>query len=320
MRFLVLRALHSLLLLVCASVLSFALVKLAPGDYFESMRVNPEISYEAIAALRSQYGLNKPSAALYLQWVRSAWKGDWGFSFAYNSPAAHIIWPRARNTLLLAACATLLAWTIALSAGILGAARHRKWADLLASGTIALLLATPELVLALVLLLIAVRTGYLPAGGMMSPEYRETGSWVAIRNLIRHLFLPVVCLAAGLLPLLLSHVRASVAEALQSPFVTAARSFGIPFRRVVFRYALPAALNPLISLFGLSVGLLISSSLLVEAVFSWPGLGQLMLQAIADRDVFLIVDSAMLSAGFLVAGNFLADLLLYVSDPRIRAE
>ncbi len=320
MRFLGIRAMHSLLLLLCASVLSFVLVRLAPGDYFESMRVNPQISYSTIAALRSQYGLDKSPSTLYWRWAQSALKGDWGFSFAYNSPAGPILWPRARNTLLLAACATLLAWMIALSAGILGAAPGAKLGNLVASGTIALLLAVPELVLALLLLLIAARTGYLPVGGLTSPKHADAGLWTETKDIIRHLFLPAVCLAAGLLPLLLSHVRAAIAEALRSPFVSAARSFGIPFRRVLLRYVFPAALNPLISLLGLSAGLLMSSSLIIEAVFSWPGLGQLMLQAIADRDVFLIIDAAMLATGFLIAGNFLADVLLYLTDPRIRVE
>ena len=319
MKFLVRRALHSLLLLFGVSVFSFLLVRLAPGDYFESMRINPQISSSTIAALRSEYGLDEPSRTLYWQWVQSALKGDWGFSFAYNSPAGPILWPRARNTLLLTACGTLLAWIVALPAGIFAAARSGKGFDLLASGTIALLLAIPEVVLALVLLSIAVRTGF-PAGGLMAPEYVGAGFWSQSKDVVRHLLLPAACLAAGLLPLLLSHVRAAMGDALRSTFIIGARSFGIPFLRVLLRHALPAALNPLIALFGLSVGLLMSSSLVVEAIFSWPGLGQLMLQAIADRDVFLIIDSAMLGTAFLIAGSFLADVLLYVSDPRIRVE
>ncbi len=320
MKFLSVRALHSLLLLFCASVLCFVLVRLAPGDYFESMRVNPQISAETIAALRSEYGLDKPSATLYWHWVRSAWKGDWGFSFAYNSPAAPIVWPRARNTLLLAVCATSMAWVAAFITGILGSGRGGKAIDLLSSGAIALLLATPELVLALVLLLIAVHTGYFPLGGIVSPGSQQPRTGAESEDIARHLFLPALCLAAGLLPLLLSHVRTAIAEALRSPFVKAAHSFGIPRRRVLLRHALPAAMNPLISLFGLSAGLLMSSSLLVEAIFGWPGLGQLMLQAIADRDIFLIIDSTTVAGGFLIAGNFIADALLYLSDPRIRRQ
>jgi len=317
MNFLARRALHSLLLLVGASVLTFLLVRLAPGDYFESMRVNPQISNRAIASLRSEYGLDKPSPVLYWHWLKSVVKGEGGFSFVYNTAAVPILWPRVQNTLLLAGCATLLAWIIALPVGTLAAARIGSWTDLLASGTIALLLAVPELVLGLLLLLLAVHVG-LPAGGMRSPLPAGTGIWNESKDIVGHMFLPALCLAAGLLPLLLSHVRASMREALQSPFVSAALGFGISFRRVLLRHALPAALNPLISLFGLSLGLLISSSLLVEAIFGWPGLGQLMLQAIASRDVFLVIDSTMLGTAFLIAGNFVADLLLYVSDPRIR--
>jgi peptide/nickel transport system permease protein len=176
----------------------------------------------------------------------------------------------------------------------------------------------PELVLALLLLLFAVRTGYFPAGGLMSLESLDTGVWSETKDITKHLFLPSVCLAAGLLPLLLSHVRAAVAEALESPFIGAARGHGIPFRRLLLRHALPAAANPLISLFGFSLGMLISSSLLIETVFSWPGLGQLMLEAIQQRDFFLVVDAAVLSTAFLIGGNLIADVLLYASDPRIR--
>lgn len=317
MKFLGRRALHSILLFAGASVLAFLLVRLSPGDYFESMRINPQISNRTIVALRAEYGLNKPSPVLYWHWVQSALKGEGGFSFSYNSPAGAILWPRARNTLLLTSCATLLAWAFALIAGMLVSTRNGGVGGLLAGGITALLLAIPEVVLALLILLFAVHAGF-PAGGMMSPDM--PAGWGGIsRDVARHLFLPAVCLAGGLVPLLLSHIRAAMEEALRSPFILAARGHGIPFRRILFRHAFRAALNPIISLFGLSIGLLMSSSLIVEAIFSWPGLGQLMLQAIADRDLFLIIDSTMVAVGFLIAGNFIADLLLYWSDPRIRA-
>lgn len=319
MKSLGLRALHAIVLLLSVSVLSFLLVRLAPGDYFQSMKLNPQISASAVTALRSQYGLDKGSVMLYWRWLESVLKGDGGFSFAYNCAASTILWPRARNTLVLAASATFLAWLIALPAGIVTAARKEWLSDLLAGTTIALLLAVPELVAGLALLVLAVHTG-LPAGGMVSLQALQQGFWYQIKDTARHLFLPATCLSAGLLPLLLSHVRAAMRDALRSPFITAAYSLGIPFRRLLLRHAFRAALNPLISLFGLSIGLLMSSSLVVESVFSWPGLGQLMLQAINDRDVFLIIDSAMLAATFLIAGNFLADAALYLSDPRIRIE
>ena len=109
-------------------------------------------------------------------------------------------------------------------------------------------------------------------------------------------------------------------EALQSPFVMAARGYGIPLHRMLLRHALPAAANPLVSLFGLSLGLLASSSLVVEAIFSWPGLGQLLLEAIFNRDFFLVIDAGMLATACLILGNLLADVLLYAIDPRTRVE
>ena len=318
MRFLLRRALHSFFLLVGASVLSFVLVNLAPGDFFAAMRLNPEISASTVSALRAQHGLDRPLPVRYLRWVSSIAEGDWGFSFAYNSPAGPILRSRTRNTLLLTGTATALAWLIAIPLGIWAAARRGAWVDLFTGGVISVLLAIPELVLALLLLLFAVRTGYFPAGGLMSSGAART--WADSADVIRHLFLPAICLAAGLLPLLLSHVRTAMAEVLQSPFITAARGYGIPSIRLLLRHALPAAANPLISLFGFSIGMLVSSSLLVEAIFSWPGLGQLMLEAIQQRDVFLMVDAAVLATAFLILGNFIADVLLYLTDPRIRVE
>ncbi|HSU33007.1 MAG TPA: ABC transporter permease [Bryobacteraceae bacterium] len=318
MQLLLRRALHSLVLLVSASVLSFVLVDLAPGDFFDAMRMNPQITPKTIASMRSQYGLNRPLPIRYLRWVASAATGDWGVSFAYNSPAGPIVWARAQNTLLLAGSATLMAWLIAIPAGICAAARPGSWIDLFISGTTASLMAIPELVLAIVLLLFAVRTRCLPSAGMTSVNFSLIDPAAKIRDVLAHLVLPGFCLTAGLLPLLLAHVRTAVAEVLQSSFVAAAGGYGISFWRILVCQALPAAANPLISLFGVSIGLLTSSSLIVEVIFSWPGLGQLMLEAILQRDFFVIVDVSLLATAFVILGNAIGDLLLYAIDPRVR--
>jgi peptide/nickel transport system permease protein len=314
------RILYSFFLLAGVSVLSFVLSDLAPGDFFESLRLDPRISVSTIDALRSEHGLGRPLPIRYFRWLASVLSGEWGFSLAYNSPAAPILRIRARNTLLLTGTATLFAWLIAIPFGIWGAARRGRGPDLFVRGTISTLLATPELVLALLLLMFAVRSGYLPAGGMVSLNFSEMTPLAKCRDLASHLILPSLCLTAGLLPLLLSHVWTAVAEVLESPSIRAARGYGVPVPRLLFRHALPAAANPLISLFGFSIGTLLSSSLLVEVIFGWPGLGQLFLEAILQRDFYLVIDAAMLATVFLIAGNLLADVLLYASDPRIRAE
>ncbi len=318
MQFLLRRLLHSVLVLLCTSAFTFVLMNAAPGDFFEELRMNPEISSDTLAALRSTYGFDQPIATRYLYWLRSGLKGDWGFSFAYKSPAGPLVWNRARNTLLLTTAAMLLSWLLAVPIGSWVAANPGSILDLLLNGTVSALLAIPELVLALILLVAAIRTRSLPAGGMVSISSPELGFIARFLDIASHLFLPALCLAAGLFPIIVLHVRTAMIESLQSSFIGAAHAYGIPFRRVLFRHALPAAANPLISLFGLSLGTLVSSSILVEAVFGWPGLGQLLLEAILERDFYLVIDAAVLATGFFLAGNLLADILIYANDPRIR--
>src|SRR5437867_17602 len=268
MRYLWRRLCHGLFLLLGVSVLSFALFQLAPGDFFDEMRLNPQISPETVAALRAQYGLDQPLPIRYLRWLKSVLKGEFGFSFAYNRPAASLLWVRARNTLFLTGTATLLAWLIAIPLGVWSAAHQGKWSDRLCAVGSSLLLVIPDLLLALGLLLLAARTTYFPTGGMVSPAFAQLGLWERAKDIASHFFLPVLALVLGSLPVLVRHARSSMVEALASPFARAARAHGIPRRRLLLRHALPAAANPLISLFGFSVGSLLSASLLIEVIMS----------------------------------------------------
>jgi peptide/nickel transport system permease protein len=318
MRFLAGRLLHGLFLLFGVSVLSFLFVALAPGSFLDEMRLSPQISPETVAALRAQYGLDRPLPVRYARWVRSVLRGELGFSFAYNTPAAPLLRVRARNTLVLTGSAMLLAWATAIPIGVWAAARKGRAVDQLTTASTTALLAVPDLLLALGLLLLAVRTGWFPTGGMVSLGFEALGFGAKVKDAARHLTLPVVTLVVGTLPVLVKHVRAAMIEVLDSAFLRAARGHGIPRQRLLFRYALPAAANPLISLFGFSVGALLSTSLLVEVVMSWPGLGPLLLEAILARDLYLVIGAVMFSTVFLLAGNLLADVLLYANDPRIR--
>jgi peptide/nickel transport system permease protein len=307
-------------LLLCVSALSFFLADAAPGDFLDELRLDPQISALTIAGLRSRYALDQPLAIRYVRWLTSLTRGEGGFSFAYRRPAAAIVWPRARNTLILSAAATLLAWLVAIPAGVWSAATKWNVRSSIVNTWVSSLQAIPELVLAMLFLLFALRSGYFPLGGADSLDGSSLSFWGQSRDLAFHLFLPSICLGLSLLPLLFLHVRSTMINVIDSPFITAARAYGVPRHRLVWRHALPAALNPLISLFGFSVGVLISSSLLVEGTFSWPGLGQLLIEAIMHRDVFLVVDATTLGALFLIGGNLLADGLLVAADPRIRMQ
>jgi peptide/nickel transport system permease protein len=320
MRYLTRRFLHAVFLLAGATVVTFLFTALAPGNYFDEMRLNPQISPETLTALKARYDLDKPLGIRYLVWLKSLAHGEMGYSFAYNSPVATLLVRRARNTLLLTITATLLAWSIALPLGVWSAERSGRWADRLVTGSSAILLVIPDIALALGFLMIAVHTRWLPAGGMASVG-SETLSFVArLWDLSRHMFLPVTILVFSAQPLLVRHVRSAVAETLGEGFIRAAEGHGIPRGRLLWRYALPAAANPLISLFGFSIGALLSGSLLIEVVTSWPGLGPFLLEAILARDLYVVVGGVLLSTLFLVAGNFIADVMLFWADPRIRAE
>jgi peptide/nickel transport system permease protein len=291
---------------------------LTPGNYFDEMRLNPQIAPETVAALRAQYQLDRPLPVRYAHWLNAVAHGELGFSFAYNSPVGPLLWVRARNTLLLTVTATLLAWMLALPLGIWSASRLGRAPDRVLSGATATLLVIPDLVLALGLLILAVRTGWFPTGGLVSVGFESFSPFHKLRDLALHMTLPVIALVLSALPTLVRHVRASVAEVLEAPFLQAALGHGLPHRKLLYSYALRAAANPLISLFGFSIGTLLSGSLLIEVVMSWPGLGPLLLEAILARDLYVVVGAVLLSMLFLVAGNLVADALLYWADPRIR--
>jgi len=311
---------HGLLMLFGVSVLLFLLFQAAPGDFLSEARVNSQISAETLAQLRTQYGLDQPLPVRYWQWIKSSAKGEFGYSFAYNTPASALLWPRARNTLLLSVPALLIAWLIAVPLGVLAAGWRGRWADRLFSGGTSALLALPDVLIALLALLVALKTEIFPVGGMTSMNTQDQGTLARVRDLGWHMVLPVAALVIGSLAIILRHVRSSVSEILDSSYMRAAEGHGLPRFKLLFGYALPAAANPLISLFGLSVAMLLSVSLLIEVVMSWPGIGPLLLEAILARDLFLVIGAVMLSTVFLIAGNLLGDVLLYAFDPRIRRQ
>jgi peptide/nickel transport system permease protein len=320
MKYICRRVGHATLLLIAISLLSFIFLQLAPGDYFDAMRMNPQISAQTINGIRSEYGLDRPLVVRYEHWLVSVLKGELGFSIAYNCPVGALLWVRARNTLLLTGVATALAWLLALPIGIWSAKKRGTWSDRLCGMTTSAFLTIPDLLLFLCLLLFAVRTGWFPAGGMISPGAANLGSWGKAKDVAVHLLLPCLGLALTILPVLVRHIRSAMIDVLESPFIRAARGHGIPDTRLLLRYALPVAANPLISLLGFSVATMLSASVLVEVILSWPGLGPLLVEAIFARDVYVVIGVVMLSSVFLVAGNLFADLLLFANDPRIRVE
>lgn len=319
MRYIRRRIATALLLLVAVSLLSFFLSSLVPGSYLDEMRLNPQVSPETLAQLRTHYGLDQPLYKRYVRWFSSAIRGDFGFSFAYNMPVSSLIWVRCRNTLLLAATAALLTWIIAMPLGIASAAKG-AWLDRISCSGSSFLLSVPEIAILLALLAFAVRTGFVPVGGMASGSIDGMDVWAQMKDVLLHMIVPVSALVLAGLPIVFQHTRTAMKEALEAPFIKAAQGHGIGTIRLLLRHVLPVAANPLISLLGLSIAGLVGGSLLAEVVTGWPGLGPLFVESIFARDFDVVIAIVMLSSSLLVIGNAVGDLLLCAVDPRIRME
>lgn len=319
-RFLLRRLAHGLVLLFGVSLLTFVLAELAPGSYLDNLRLDPSVSTETLEVMRDRLGLDRSPVARYLYWIESVARLELGYSYRTGRPVAELVGRAALNTLLLGVAATFLAWVVALPLGIWAAERRTRWSSLVAGGGSSLLLALPDVLVALLLLLGAVRTGWFPAGGMVSLGFDELDPLEQLLDLAHHAFLPVLALVLTSTPVLLRHVQASFTEVLDSSFMRAVRGTGIPRRQRLLRYALPAAANPLVTLLGLSIASLLSASLLIEVVMDWPGIGPLLLDAVFQQDVYVVMAVVMASTALLLLGNFLADVLLYLVDPRIRRE
>src|SRR5215472_10617294 len=237
-RFLTKRLLRAMFVLLGVSVLTFVLINLAPGHYFQEMRLNPQISRETVAALQVEYGVNQPLPVQYFRWLSSACRGELGFSLAYNRPVWPLLKPRIGNTLILTTAALICSWLIAIPLGVWMASRAGRWPDRLCSAGNTVLLATPDVVVALGLLALALRIGWLPTGGMHAPgpEREEFGG---VKDLAVHLILPLCALTASMLPVLVRHVRSAMLDVLHSPFIVAAQGHGVSRYRLLFRHALP---------------------------------------------------------------------------------
>jgi len=317
MRYVLRRLVRALLLVMGVSAFCFLLSAMAPGSFFDELRDNPQISPETISVLRARYGLDQSLTTRYAKWASAAAHGDLGYSITYNAPVAPLLRQRVKNTLVLTTTAMCLTWLIAVPLGVWSAACRGRWLDRVIGTGSSFLISVPEVVIAMGLLAWAARSRTLAVGGITGIDFEQLSLAGKIQDVASHIILPVSMLVLTGIPLILRHVRASVVEVLEAPFVQAARGLGIADRRIMFRHVLPVAANPAISLFGFSVAGLLSGSLLVEVLTGWPGLGPLLLDAALSRDLFLLTGAILFSAVFLLAGNFIADLLLLASDPRI---
>lgn len=297
-----------LVLVVSSSVLVLAHVA-PPADAFGT---DPRV----LAAERHRLGLDRPLPQQYAAWLARAVRLDLGESLHFHRPVSGLIRERAGRTLLLGLSALALATALGVPAGILTGSRRRGALAGATRGTSVVLLSAPPLIMSLVVLLIAARTGWLPAGGV--PDTAAGAGWgAALAATARYLILPTLALGLPVAATIERLQSASIRAALDEPCMAAARARGVPLQRIVWRHALRLSLGPVLAVYGIIIGSVLSGSFAVEVVLSWSGLGQLMYQALQARDLYLAAGCAAAGAVCLALGIFITDVAAVLVDPRI---
>jgi peptide/nickel transport system permease protein len=299
------KLIQGLLMILVVSAVTFTLLSTAGGDALSSLRENPQVSEETIENLRRIYGLDRPVAVRYASWLGGAFTGDLGDSLFYRTPVGGLVINRLSNTLLLTAAALLIALFVAVGLSVLSARFPNRPLEYLIESLILIFASTPRIVLALLILALSAAVAGLTVGG---PSRSFTS-----------LMLTAFALASPLIAVFLAQAHEQLTRAMNEDFIRLARAKGLSEGVVIVRHASRAALNPLLTLFGLSLGGLIGGSVIVETILGWPGLGSLMVSAVRGRDVPLVMGIVLVASAAVWLGNTIAEVLQMMNDKRLRA-
>ncbi|ODT65119.1 MAG: ABC transporter permease [Pelagibacterium sp. SCN 63-23] len=325
LRFVTTRLLAMVLTLWAVSFVAFAIIQLPPGDYLttyvaslsaQGERVDPRM----IEALRTQYGFGEPFIVQYWKWISGILtRGDFGQSFEWKAPVTSLIWGRLGNSLLVEGLAVLVMWTIALPIGIYVAVKKYSLGDYLATIAGFIGLAIPNFLMALLLMYLSFVWFGTTIGGLYSPGF-ENAHWSIpkLMDFLSRAWAPVLVLATAGTAELIRILRANLLDELKKPYVTTARAKGLPEWKVILKYPVRVALNPLVSTIGWLLPALVSSSVIVSVVLNLPTAGPLLLRSLTSQDMYLAGAIIMLLGVLTVIGTLISDLLLAWIDPRIR--
>ena len=313
-------------LLLIFSIISFVLIQAPPGDFLTSYLAElaqggTTIDQAQIEALRREYGLDRPVYVQYLLWVGNLVQGDLGVSLEWRRANAELIGERLLLTLALTTASLLFTWAVAIPIGILSATRQYSVLDYVFTVLNYIGLATPNFLLALVLMWIAFDRFGMTVTGLFSPEYVQAPwSWGRFVDLLKHLWLPMIVLGVAGTAQIARVVRANLLDELSKPYSEMARAKGLPEWKLVLKYPTRVAIAPVISTLGWYVPQLLSGGLVVSVVMSLPTIGPLLLRALIGQDMYLAGTIILIFCVLTVVGTLISDILLAVLDPRIRME
>mgnify|MGYP001252772383 CR=1 FL=1 len=304
--------------LLGASAVVFWVLEVLPGNAAQVL-LGPDAAPEAVAALAAQLGLDQPALTRYGQWIAGLLTGSLGESHAYGAPVFDLIVERLQLTIPLALLAMAITCALALAAGLYAAARHGRLGDWGVMGLAQIGIAIPNFWFAILLILLfSVQLQWFSAGGF-DGWYFDDGVWRGLWDGLRALILPAIALAVVQAAILARFTRSAVLEVLREDFVRTARAKGLSHRATLWGHVLRNAMIPVITVMGLQFAELLAGTIVVENVFYLPGLGRLIFQSIANRDVIVVRNCVMLLATMVVIVNFIVDVLYAVIDPRVKA-
>ncbi len=311
-RYLLRRILAVFPVLLGISVLVFLVMALIPGDPAQAI-LGPYATPENLARLRDELGLDKPMPLQFVGWLSDIVQGDFGRSYSLDRPVIDEVLERLGPTLLLAGTALVLGAVFGLAIGVLTAVKQYRWQDKLLTLLVLVGISTPAFWLGLLLILVfAVWLGWFPVSGMYAVF--EGGG---VGDLLHHLVLPAVALAAVATAVIARLMRTSMLEVLRQDYIRIARAKGVRERRVIYRHAFKSALVSVIPVIGIQAGFVLGGAVYIETVFQWPGIGRMLVEAISTRDVLLVQGGVLVVAGAYVLINLITDLVQYALDPRI---
>ena len=304
--------------LLATSVIVFAVLEILPGNAAQVL-MGPDADPAAVAAKATELGLDRPALARYADWMRGLLHGDMGNSYSYGTPVSELIAERLTLTVPLAVLAMLLTTVLALLAGVYAAANHNRAGDVGLMSLAQVGIAIPNFWFAMLLILLfSVKLQWLSAGGF-DGWYFDDGIWAGLWEGLKALILPAVALAVVQAAILARFTRSAVLEVLREDFVRTARAKGLSQRAALWGHVLRNAMIPVITVMGLQFAEMLAGTIVVENVFYLPGLGRLIFQSIANRDVIVVRNCVMLLAAMVVIVNFVVDVMYAVIDPRVKA-
>jgi peptide/nickel transport system permease protein len=292
---------------------------LSPVDPLAELKLNPSVSKETLQRETERLGLDKPITVQYGKWARSFLKGDLGIT-SNGEQVSVKLKERIPNTLLLTVIVIFLTWIAGVPLGVLAAVNRQTPLDRILTVLTSVGMAIPSFFFAVLLLIFAVKTGWFPVGGLTSSNFLEMTFGAKVWDITHHLILPVTVLFTISLAGLQRQMRGNLLDVLDSDYVKFARAKGLSEAKVIYKHALRNAVNPMITMLGFEFAGLLSGAALTEYVFQYPGLGRLILEAVLRSDINLVMASLMMGAVMLVLGNLLADIMLILTDPRIRGQ